>query len=78
MENIETGGMESCVAKPMLMQNLKDQAKAQHGSSHPKIKGQPTVSSMLLGGKNRRETRDPDCSVGTSGIMESTENLVEI
>ena len=30
----------------MLLQNLKDHGK--HGSSQPKIKGQPTVSSMVI------------------------------
>ena len=69
-----TYGEDGCVAKPMLLQNLKDHAKAKHGSSHPKIKGQPTVASMFLGGKERRKTRGPDCGVGTLGILERTEN----
>ena len=49
----------------MLLQNLKDHAKTKHGSSHPKIKGQPTVSSMFqLGNKESRKRRGPDSGVG--------------
>ena len=70
-----TCGEKGCLAKPMLLQNLKDHAKAKHGSSHPKIKGQPTLSSMLLGSKDRRKIRGPDSGVGTAGMAESSENL---
>ena len=72
-----TCGEEGCQAKPMLLQNLKDHAKAKHGSSHPKILGQPTVSSMFQGGKERRKTRGPDSGVGTTGIFERTETSTE-
>ena len=39
---------EGCIAKPMLLQNLKDHAKAKHGSSHPKIKGQTRIERKSL------------------------------
>ena len=59
----------------MLPLNLKDHGKA-NGSSHQKINGHQTVSSMLRGGKDKeRQVVLPDSGVATSGIMESTENL---
>ena len=52
-------GEEGCVSKPMLLQNLKEHAKIKHGTNHPKIKGQPTVSSMFLGVGKIRERKVP-------------------
>ena len=67
-------GEDGCLAKPMLLQNLKDHAKAKHGSNQPKIKGQPTVSSMFLGSTNRKR-RGPDSGVGTSSNPDIIERL---
>ena len=61
--NKVTCGEEGCIIKPRLLQNLKDHAKTKHGSSHPKINGQPTISSMFLGGKESRKRRGPDSGV---------------
>ena len=52
-----TCGILGCTAKPMLLQNLKDHTKAKHGKSHPKIKGQPTVSSMFLLSNQRKRVQ---------------------
>lgn len=40
-------GFKGCTAKPMLLQNLKDHTRVKHGSSHPCVKGQNTMSSYF-------------------------------
>lgn len=61
------------MSKPMLLQNLKEHAKIKHGTNHPKIKGQPTVSSMFLGGgKNKRKKGSEIVVASSSSNFEST------